>query len=458
MKVLFLDPEQYVDFENEPSNYQLRLPFLNAGPITNHCDFVYQRVLRAQGRDAMNAAAIAEFEKFRPDLVVNSLAWWNECLEPATLDAMRRQGAKVLTVFWDTWINPLPHEIELFLASDVLLIMDSLAGYLKYRLLREHLGRGPLVVFSPIAVFTDVIHRAPAEQDIDVLMIGSDEGQRVELTRRLDENLSKRGIRFVRLGGLVDDDGRTSSKWVDWKSYAQAINRAKICLSSQTKPDRLQIKGKVFDFLASGAFCLTDDNPELFRFLPQDCVAAYRGTEDCIAQIERYLNAPQARQTIADAGHAWLQKTYDYRAFWADIAASLGHGPNRLPVLPGIDDAYGAFRTSQPLVARSQLATLGQLAHIVARHGNPHRLPVRALGSYCGVNILEVDSRFVVATTGLDVDFMEIGGEAHVLTPETGLTKLIPGEPTGNRPALMVRAESVEAAKRLIDALKIGTN
>ena len=53
---------------------------------------------------------------------------------------------------------------------------------------------------------------------------------------------------------------------------------------------------------------------------------------------------------------------------------------------------------------------------------------------------------------------MQHGGEAHVLTPETGLTKLIPGEPTGNRPALMVRAESVEAAKRLIDALKIGTN
>ena len=49
MKVLFLNPEQYVDFENEPSNYQVRLPALNSGMISEHVDFVYQRIFRKSG-------------------------------------------------------------------------------------------------------------------------------------------------------------------------------------------------------------------------------------------------------------------------------------------------------------------------------------------------------------------------------------------------------------------------
>ena len=455
MKVLFFNPEQYVDFENEPSNYQIRLPFLKSCAITQHRDFVYQRVLRADGVDAMNAAALAEVAAFKPDLVVNSLSWWNESIDAATLHAIRAQGIEVLSVFWDTWINPLPHEVEIFLASDLVLIMDSLAGYLKYRLLREQSGAGAHVVFCPIAVFTDTVRPMPADKDIDVLMLGSNEGQRAELATMLNQELSKRGIGFQRLGGLVDDanSGSKAKAWIDWPTYAQTISRAKICVSSQTQPDRMQIKGKIFDFLACGSFCLTDANPELARFLPAGTHATYRDATDCVTQIERYLRDDAARDGIAQAGHAWMNATYDYKAFWRAVADGMTHGADRLPVLPGVEEAYRQMYASQSLVARTQLAALGQLANLVLHVDRPKRLAVQAQGSYQGINILKIDDRFVVATNSLDIDFLEIGGELHALTPDGGLTPLKLGEPLAGRPTQMIRAGSVDAAKRIIDSL-----
>jgi hypothetical protein len=456
MKVLFLDPEQYVDFESEPSNYQVRLPFLNSGAVEAHSDFVFQRTLRAEGREAMNRAALAAAESFAPDLVVNSLAWPAESIDAATLDAMRARGTKVLSVFWDTHINPLPHELEIFLASDVVLVMDSLAGYLRYRLLREHMGRGAMPVFSPIAVFTDVLRPASTAKDIDVLLLGSNEGFRKELAAILAERLPQRGIRFSFLGGLVDEakpGAATSPAWIDWPSYAAAINRAKICLSSQTRTDRLQIKGKIFDFLACGTFCLTDANPELEHFLPPECVATYRDPDDCIAQIERYLADDAARQAIARAGHSWFNAVYDYRAFWRSIADGLRHGAEHLPILPGIEKTYESLKQSQALVGRAQLATLSQLAHIVGQSRDAKRLSVRALGSYRGVNILSVDERFIVASDGFEIDFMEIDGELHALLPDLGLVKLEAGEAVGGRASRLIRTGSIEAAKRVIESL-----
>ena len=137
MKLLFLNPEQYVDFENEPSNYQIRLPLLNSGLVSEYKDFVYQRSFKSSGKAIMNKDALIIFHEFKPDIVINSLCWWQECIDPKTLSVMRESGAKVISIYWDTWINALPHESEIFLNSDHILIMDSLSNYIKYRHLSE---------------------------------------------------------------------------------------------------------------------------------------------------------------------------------------------------------------------------------------------------------------------------------------------------------------------------------
>ncbi|MGY9000096.1 MAG: hypothetical protein ACKVIK_09255, partial [Rhodospirillales bacterium] len=118
---------------------------------------------------------------------------------------MRQAGSKVISIYWDTWINALPHETEIFLNSDYILVFDSLSSYFKYRLLGEQQQNLNKVIFSPIGVFTDTIKPIEIKKDIDVLMLGSREGQRADLISYLKKELADRNINFQHIGGLVDD-------------------------------------------------------------------------------------------------------------------------------------------------------------------------------------------------------------------------------------------------------------
>ncbi len=456
MKVLFLNPEQYVDFENEPSNYQVRLPALHSGAITDYKDFVYQRTFKTSGLAAMNQEAINIFKNYQPDIVINSMCWWQECLNGQTLTTMRQAGAKVISIFWDTWINALPHETEIFLSSDIVLIMDSLSNYYKYRLLGEQQQGSTKVIFSPIAVFTDLIKPIDIEKNIDVLILGSREGQRTELISYLEKNLIDTGINFQHIGGLVNDTNRnrnSTDKWIDWDTYAEVINRSKICLSSQTQPDRRQIKGKIFDFFASQAFCLTDNNPELQRFVPDRGVAYFNDKADCLSQIYHYINNEKDRISTAKMGYEWLTNTYSYKTFWQNTLNFTKGNITQISQLPGIEEAYQEFKSQQALIIRLQSAAIGQLAQLVNLGLEIKRLPVRAEGSYKNLNILNVDERFIIACDQLDIDFVEIEDRLHAITADSGILKLTEQEIIMSQQSRIIQLTSVKQAKQVIDII-----
>ncbi len=93
MRVLFLNPEQYVSWENEPSNYELRLPILNCGAVTEHNDYCYQRKLRATGREEVEREVLAMVEAFKPDIVINSTTWPSQSVGLTTLHEIMRRGS-----------------------------------------------------------------------------------------------------------------------------------------------------------------------------------------------------------------------------------------------------------------------------------------------------------------------------------------------------------------------------
>lgn len=455
MKVLFFNPEQYVGWEDEPSNYQLRLPFLNSGTVTEHRDYVYQQTLNAEGREAMNQGALKAFRDFEPDLVVNSLAWWPECLDWTTLRDIRAEGGRVMSVFWDTWLDSLPHEVEFALNSDLILIMDSLTNYFKFRLAAEQHGRPNSVAFSPIAVFTDLVQPRPRDKTRDVLLLGSNEGQRVALAKHLTTALAVDGIVLDRLGGLTDDEAaeEKTSGWISWGNYVEVINDAKIALNSQTQPDRFQIKGKIFDYMACGTFCLTDDNPELRQIVPDGCVAYYSDPADCAEKIRYFLRAADEREAIAARGLEWFNEVYDYKEFWQELSEAVVTGGTP-PELPGFAPAYEKFKSNQDLIYRNQLYALDFLGRAVNGSESVRRLPVRAEGAYRGVNILSIDDRWTVTTNSLLIDFLEIDGALHALAPGIGLTKLAPDELYQSPSQRLCLATSIEHAKQVIDLIE----
>ncbi len=457
IRILFFNPEQYVHFEQEPSNVQCRLPILHCGLEFEATDHVYQRALRAEGRAAMEREALAAVEAAKPDLIVYSATWEHENLSPWTLAAIRRRGIPIVSVLWDSWIEPTLGEVELFEQSDVFVVCDSLHTYLRCRQLAQWEGRGRQVAFQGGHVFTDLVRPQPAvEKDVDVLVLGSNEGVRADLVAQLADRLPPLGVRFAKMGGLVDStrdpSGGTfalSDKWVDWPSYVQAINRAHICINGATDPGRLQIKGKIFDYMACGSLCLSQTNVETERFLPAGTLATFDDAESCIERIRSLMADPERREAIAAAGHRWLAETFDYRRFWRSVLlAALGQGTVEPPPLPDGTALPGIGDTATQLLRR-----WAGLASVAARTGfalrTCRREPLAWRGRHRGWYLLETERWGHIAVAQMPVDLL-VSAEGPVLVGRDGLLQPLP-KPEAETGSSIHRAGSLEALKALLD-------
>ncbi|WP_448207980.1 glycosyltransferase family protein [Azospirillum sp. sgz302134] len=455
MKILFFNPEQYVHFENEPSNVQLRLPILNCGLDIAHRDHVYQRDLKAHGRAEMDRRALAAVAEFRPDVVVYSATWEHENLSPGVLKAIRDGGTPVVAMLWDSWIEPTTAEAELLAGSTVLVVGDSLHTYLRCRMAGQRLSPRTSVVFFGGQVFTDLIRPLPGEpKEFDVTLLGSNEGERAHLVVFLEEELSRRGLRFNKAGGLVDSRKgafKLTDDWVSWDDYVRIINRSRLCLNSPTDPTRVQIKGKIFDYMACGVACLTDANPQVRRFIPDGAVALFDGAADCLAQILRLLDDEAERERIAAAGHGWLRRTFDYKAFWRGVLqAALGDG-HALPEPPGLADACGAFETADSALLRANLALAGHAAFLALAGTTPHRLPVAWLGRDGRHHLLGLEDGRAVATNRMPVDLLAVAGEIHAAFSGGPMIPLPTGVVRHGAGGLVIAAgESLADVRRLL--------
>jgi hypothetical protein len=75
---------------------------------------------------------------------------------------------------------------------------------------------------------------------------------------------------------------------------------------------------RVFEASACGALLLTErvDNGQNDLFKENEHFVSFKGRDEALAQIERYLADSAARQKVAAAGKAWTiaHHTYDHRA------------------------------------------------------------------------------------------------------------------------------------------------
>jgi glycosyltransferase involved in cell wall biosynthesis len=356
VKILFFNPEQYVDFEKEPSNYELRLPILNCGVVTSHRDYVYQRILRSEGRQAMNERALQEVLEFAPDIVIYSTSWDDQSIDRHVLRLIMQKGIPVYIHVWDTFIKPRLKELEWFVNCDYFGVADSVTSYLRYRSLLPY-SRTKGVIFTPgHNVFTEVIHKKEMEKIYDVTILGSTEAKRLPFIRYLRENLAVYGISLHKFGGLIDDTKATpteglrlTDKWIPWEDYVNVINQSKICLSSQTQPNRSQIKGKIFEYLACGIFCLSDSNIEVRSIIPEDCIVYYNDFADCLRKIIYYLKHEDERLHIANKGYKWFHQTFNYKKFWSEFLKVAVNANMALPTLPSLKVAFEEMQQTQNL-------------------------------------------------------------------------------------------------------------
>lgn len=474
MKILFFNPEQYVDFLDEPSNIQLRLPILHCGLDIEARDFVYQRPLRAAGggetgRAAMDRAALEAVAVFRPDVVVYSATWESENLSPETLRTIRDQAAPVVTMLWDSWIEPTTGEAELLAASSVLVTGDSLRTYLRCRLIGRALSPAVKVAFAGGQVFTDLIRPLPDEpKQYDVTLLGSNEGERAKLVAYLAEALPRRGLSFNKAGGLVDSTrgggmNGLSDDWVGWEAYVKIINRSRLCLNSPTDPSRVQIKGKIFDYMACGVACLTDDNVEVARFLPPGAVAYFSSPDDCLSRILELLGDDAARRRIAGAGRDWLTANFGYKDFWRAVIEAALNPKAPPPTSPTLEAACADLQAARGLTLRQSLAEASILAGAVLSGGAARRLAVRWLGARRGFHRLAIEGGGALAINRMPADVVACNGRLFVAAPGFDMTPLpLPPGPgpaedaksqwlKGRRGAAAVAAADIDRLDALLD-------
>lgn len=466
MKVLFFNPEQYVTFENEPSNVQLRLPILNCGVITEHRDHIYQRDLRTSGRDAMNARALKAVADFHPDAVVYSATWEHENLSPWVLKTIRdgsngQPGVPVVSMLWDSWIEPTTAEAELLANSTVLVVGDSLHSYLRCRLAAERLIPAPKVAFFGGQVFTDLV-RPLADQPtlFDVTLLGSNEGRRAQLVARLAEELPRHGVRFNKAGGLVDSrkGGFTlTDDWVSWDDYVRIINSSRLCLNSATDPTRMQIKGKIFDYMACGVACLTEVNIETSRFIPDSAVATFENDEDCVRQILRLMQDDVERARIAAAGHLWLMAMFDYKRFWSGVlAAALGDEP--VPTLDVLETMYKGASDGQAALLRIALDAANRAASwgiSETGHATVRRVPVTWQERRGPYYRLLLDDGWFLAVSHMPIDVLAVPGGYHVVIKGFGAGRVFPGWTRIGSSELFL-SQSADNLNAAIDARLVG--
>lgn len=332
MKVLFYVPEQHgVSWEDYPANYELRLPILHCGIVSASREYCFQRVLRTEGRDAMNQRAFQEVLDFHPDVLVNATSWPNESVDPVVLREIMKLGIPVFTAVFDTHIEPRHWELQWFDNCNYFGVVDSITNYERYcSLANGHPNVKGVLYLGGNNVFTDVFHKQNTGKIYDVVLLGSADRDRTYFIDYLRDALRERSIGFHKLGGYVDSKqgapNQLSDDWVTLTDYVKIINQTKICVSSQTAPERIQLKGKVFQYLACGTFCLTDSNPELRHIVPDQCLATYDSYEACIEKISYYMAHEDERERITDAGYKWFHETFDYKNFWSRILRDIAGG------------------------------------------------------------------------------------------------------------------------------------
>lgn len=318
MKIVFLNPEQYFDFENEPSNSELRLPILNCGLDITHKDIIYQRILRKYDMEMMNNQVLDEVLSFNPDILIYSTSWPNESISPYVLQTVMKHGIPVLTHVWDTHINTQPHEMEWLKNCNYFAVADSFTNYKHFKTLIKSCPYLDDVIFtSGNIVFTDILNKMDVEKKYDVSIIGSAEGKRKDLINFLSKELPEHNISFHKFGGLMGNrDVNNPDNWIPLEEYAEIINQSRICICSQTDPHREQIKGKIFHFMACGSLCLSDYTKDVAALVPEEAIVFYKSHEECLSKIKELIGDKALLNKISTDGYNWFHNHYDYKSFW----------------------------------------------------------------------------------------------------------------------------------------------
>jgi spore maturation protein CgeB len=275
---------------------------------------------RAVGRRAMNAELLRVAEEARPDLVFFFMH--EEQIAPETVE---RLGAIAPTLNWfadDHWrYEDFSRHYARVLTWSVTTDHDAVA---KYR--ADGIEN---VILSQWACNRYAYRHTASSLDYDVTFIGQPHGDRGAVV----EELGRRGIEvrcwgngwpagriehaeMVRVFGASRINLNLSNAWTPQPTLRMQLGALARGRRIDRRPRASQIKGRTFEVPGSGGFLLTELVPHLEEYFEIGVEAdAYSSTDELAERIAHWLDRPQERAAVAEAGYRRVlaEHTYDHR-------------------------------------------------------------------------------------------------------------------------------------------------
>ena len=283
------------------------------------------------GIDAMRAELRSLAAETRPDLAFFFL--FTDQLDPGTVEAVGRLG-KCPTVNWfadDHWrfesfTRHFAPAIDLAVTTDA----DSLPKYRSLANTRVHLSQWACNRYA--------YDKTADGLEYDVTFIGQPHGNR----REVIDDVRSAGFE-VSCWGNGWEAGR-----IEHDQMVQVFGASRINLSPSnssmlnpslrmrlgaivrgrrvdTRPRPSQIKGRTFEVPGSGGFLLTDRVPHLERYFEIGReIATFTSTEDLIDQIGWWLDHPDERAAVAEAGYRRVREEHTYDHRFTEIFRTMG--------------------------------------------------------------------------------------------------------------------------------------
>jgi spore maturation protein CgeB len=199
---------------------------------------------------------------------------------------------------------------------------------------------GDKVLLSQWACNRYAYDRVPAELAYDVTFVGQPHGDR----REVAQTIEAAGIDLCCFGNGWDR-GRVgheemvrifSTSRVNLNlansSAPQATVRMRLgAYARGRRPDTAarpsQIKGRTFEVPGSGGFLLTDSVPHLERYFEVGReIAVFSSRDELIEQLRFWLDHPDERATVAEAGYRRVREEHTYDHRFAEMFRRIGLG------------------------------------------------------------------------------------------------------------------------------------
>jgi spore maturation protein CgeB len=276
---------------------------------------------RAAGREEMNSQLQEYADETKPD--ASFFVLFKDEIAPATIEAVGRTGGPTINWFADDHWRFDDFTRHFAPSLDVCVTTDQAAVPL-YRALGVR-----TVVLSQWACNRYAYRRVTTDIEHEVTFVGQSYGRRPAIVQRLRE--AGRAVECWGHGwpaGRLDHEQMVrvfcssainlnlSNAWQPEYTRRMRLGALARGIKLDTRPRRDQIKGRNFEVPGCGGFLLTQRVPHLEDyFQPGREVAVFDDEDDLVSQVDYWVDHPDERAAVADAGYRRVlaEHTYDHR-------------------------------------------------------------------------------------------------------------------------------------------------